>query len=82
MKSRCRFRRTVCFMEALEEDISSEDVTTNAVMPEAAAGQKWNFDLQAGGRDRGTLDCFPARVFELLEARHAGGAVSAGTATR
>ena len=26
-------------LQALEEDISSEDVTTNAVMPEAAAGQ-------------------------------------------
>ena len=51
-------------LQALEEDISSEDVTTNAVMPEAAAGQVELICKQeviiAG------LSVF-RRVFELLE---------------
>ena len=51
-------------LQALEEDISSEDVTTNAVMPEAAAGQVELICKQEG--IIAGLSVF-RRVFELLE---------------
>ena len=51
-------------LQALEEDISSEDVTTNAVMPEAAAGQVELICKQEG--NIAGLSVF-RRVFELLE---------------
>ena len=51
-------------LQALEEDISSEDVTTNAVMPEAAAGQVELICKQEGLI--AGLSVF-RRVFELLE---------------
>ena len=40
-------------LEALREDISSEDVTTNSVMREGS-GRRGGSDLQAGRCDRGT----------------------------
>lgn len=51
-------------MEALREDISSEDVTTNAVMKEAAAGEV-DLICKQDGIIAG-LDVFQ-RVFELLD---------------
>lgn len=67
---------------ALQEDISSEDVTTNAVMPEACMGE---VDLICKGE--GIIAGLPvfARVFELLDSHvdiscyvHDGDAVSKG----
>lgn len=67
---------------ALQEDISSEDVTTNAVMPEACMGE---VDLICKGD--GIIAGLPvfARVFELLDSHvdvscyvHDGDAVSKG----
>lgn len=52
-------------MEALKEDISSEDVTTNSVMKEAVAGEV-ELRCKQDGVIAG-LDVF-ARVFELLDA--------------
>lgn len=52
-------------MEALKEDISSEDVTTNSVMKEAVVG-KVELRCKQDGVIAG-LDVF-ARVFELLDA--------------
>ena len=52
-------------MEALKEDISSEDVTTNSVMKEAVVGE-----VELRGKQEGViagLDVF-ARVLELLDA--------------
>ena len=51
-------------LEALKEDISSEDVSTNAVMKEAAAGEV-DLICKQDGIIAG-LDVF-ARVFELLD---------------
>lgn len=67
---------------ALQEDISSEDVTTNAVMPEACMGE---VDLICKGE--GIIAGLPvfARVFELLDSHvdvscyvHDGDTVSKG----
>ena len=52
-------------MEALKEDISSEDVTTNSVMKEAVVGEV-ELRCKQDGVIAG-LDVF-ARVFELLDA--------------
>lgn len=51
-------------LQALEEDISSEDVTTNAVMPEAAAGQ---VELICKQEELSRDSLVFRRVFELLE---------------
>ena len=67
---------------ALQEDISSEDVTTNAIMPEAVTGE-----VQLIGKQDGILAGLPVfqRVFELLDPatkltffKHDGDAVEAG----
>ena len=52
-------------LEALKEDISSEDVSTNAVMKEAVAGEV-DLICKQDGIIAG-LDVF-RRVFELLDA--------------
>ena len=52
-------------LEALKEDISSEDVSTNAVMPEAVDGEVELICKQDGVI--AGLDVFK-RVFELLDA--------------
>ena len=52
--------------EALREDISSEDVTTNAVMKEAAEGEV-DLICKQDGIIAG-LEVF-GRVFELLDAK-------------
>ena len=52
-------------LEALREDISSEDVTTNSVMREAVAGEV-DLICKQDGVIAG-LDIFK-RVFELLDA--------------
>lgn len=51
-------------MQALQEDISSEDVTTNAVMPEAVQGE-----VQLICKQDGIIAGLPifARVFQLLD---------------
>lgn len=51
-------------LQALQEDITSEDITTNAVMPEAKKGQVQLICKQDG--IVAGLDVF-ARVFELLD---------------
>ena len=51
-------------LSALKEDITSEDVTTNCVMPEAKAGEV-DLICKEDGIICG-LDVF-ARVFELLD---------------
>lgn len=65
-------------LQALEEDISSEDVTTNAVMPEAAAGQVELICKQEG--IIAGLSGFPAGI-RAVGGTHAGGLFLQGRAT-